>query len=417
MHLAYRLLTTLLTPLALLRLQRGPGERGRWRERLGRFARMDFEPIWMHAASVGEINAAQGLIAALLERGEPVLVSTMTATGAARCRELFGTRVSHRYLALDNPFSTRTWLDRCRPRLGIIVETEIWPELYHQCHRAGVPLVLVSARVSPSAMRRYRRFPRLFGPALDTVALAACQSPDDAQRLGRLGLPGDRVIVTGNLKFDLDLPEDLASRVSGLRKRWGQRPVWVAGSSRPGEEEILIEAHRQVLENQPRALLVLAPRHPQRAAELARVLDRHGMPWCRFDENPDPDTATVLVDRLGVLMDCYGAADAAFVGGSLVARGGHNLIEPAMQGKPVLAGPHLDQQADAAAALSEADGLVIVNSAEALAAVLVEWLSEPEQASRIGAAAKTAVAAGRGSLDATLAALRPWLSRANAKAD
>lgn len=414
MRTLYRLLTFLLTPPALLWLQRAhaaPGERGRWRERLGRVPAGPPGRVWVHAASVGEINAAQGLIRALLERGETVLLSTFTATGAARCRELFGTEVAHHYLPLDNPAAVRKWLGRTQPRLGLILETEIWPELFDRCRRLEIPLILVSARVSASAERRYRRWPGLVGAALAQLSLAIAQSRVDADRLLGLGLPEDRLRIGGNLKFDLPLPADLPARAEALRQRWGARPVWVAGSTRPGEEELLLQAHIAVRHIRPDALLVLAPRHPDRAAGVAESLQASGLAWCRIDDTPATVPAVVLVDRLGLLLPCYAAADAAFVGGSLVALGGHNLIEPALLGKPVLAGPHLDQQADAAAILAAAGGLSVVNDAAGLADRLGGWLSNPDTRRQVGAAALHAVQGGRGSLETTLAALTPWLSR------
>lgn len=413
MRIVYRLLTTALTPLALLRLSRGPfpaSERARWRERLGRIPELSPNRVWIHAASVGEINAAQALIQALLDQGQPLLVSTMTVSGAVRCRELFGEHVEHRYLPLDNPRATRAWLARTRPRIGLVVETEIWPELYGRCQSLDIPLVLVSARISAAAMARYQRFAGLFAAALKALALALCQSDEDARRLGRLGLPEARIRVTGNLKFDLDLPADLAERADALRAAWGERPIWTAGSTRPGEEPILLAAHRALLEQHPASLLVLAPRHPQRAGEIGRLLDRQGMRWCAFADRPEAGTQVILVDRLGVLLACYAAAEAAFVGGSLVQLGGHNLLEPAALGKPVLAGPHLQQQTEAAAALSLAGGLIQVNAVDQLAATLNRLFSDRVAAQQIGEAARNALAAGRGSLAAVLEALRPWLA-------
>lgn len=413
MGILYRLLTSALTPLALLRLQRGAAsasERARWRERLGRIPGLTARRIWIHAASVGEVNAAQALVRALLDQGESLLVSTMTATGAARCRDLFGQRVEHRYLPLDNPLAVRAWLGRAQPRIGIIVETEIWPELFGRCRRLGIPLMLINARISAPAMARYRRFAALFGKALGAVELALCQSEADAERLRQLGLPRERIRLAGNLKFDFDRPADLDGRIDALNARWGQRPRWTAGSTRPGEEAVLVSAHRALMQARSGALLVLAPRHPERTAEIGRLLDREGLAWCRFDETPGPATQVVLVDRLGVLLACYGAACAGFVGGSLVPLGGHNLLEPAALGKPVLAGRHLEQQAEAAAALSASGGLIQVDGAAELATQLERLFGDPSFAERTGRSARQAVASGRGALATTLEALQPWLA-------
>ena len=417
MFAIYRLLTLLLTPLALLWLQRGPvepvasAERGRWRERLGRVPTATPGRLWLHAASVGEVNAAAGLVRALLSRGETILVSTVTRSGATRCAELFGAAVEHRYLPLDNPLAVGAWLDRVQPRLGLIVETEIWPELYARCKSRNIPLLLVNARISAVAQRRYQRFRPLVARALSAVAQAVCQTETDAERLVGLGLPGTRVKLGGNLKFDFEPPAGLDERARALRQAWGRRPAWVAGSTRPGEEAILIEAHRRLRRNQPDALLVLAPRHLERLDAVTRLLDGAGLMWCRLGEPMDATTAVVLIDRLGVLLEHYAAADAAFVGGSLVPMGGHNLLEPAALAKPVLAGPHLEQQADAARALGSGDGLLVVRDGDELAAALAGLLGDQSLAQRRGSDAQAAVQSGRGSLRLTLAALEPWLQR------
>jgi 3-deoxy-D-manno-octulosonic-acid transferase len=407
MRLLYRLLTTLLTPLALLRLQRGETQAGKWRERLGRVRTSYRESIWIHAASVGEINAAQGLIEHLLGRHESVLVSTMTVTGAERCRALFGERIQHVYLALDNPISVRRWLDRLQPRVGLIMETEIWPELFRRCKRLQIPLILVSARLNPSAMKRYQRFVGLYSEALAGVALACCQTDTDADRLKLLGLADNRVTVTGNLKFDIQAPDP--AHLADERPHWAERPVWTAGSTRPGEEEQLIRAHQQLIDEVPEALMILAPRHPERADDIGRLLDRHELPWCRFGEPPGTDIKIVLVDQLGILTRCYALAQAAFVGGSLVNLGGHNLLEPAALGLPVLAGPYLDQQAESAARLEATGGLIITAGPDEIAKALTTLLSDPGEAMRIGAAARGAVESGRGALSRTLASMEPFL--------
>ncbi len=408
----YRLLTLLLTPLALLWLQRGTtraGEQGRWRERLGRVPEGGAGRIWLHAASVGEINAATGLIRALLARGEAILVSTMTATGAARCRELFGGQVEHRYLPLDSPLAVRAWLKQIKPRIGLIVETEIWPELYARCKSRNIPLLLINARISPAAQHRYQRFRPLVADALAAVTQAVCQTSADAERLVRLGLPEARARISGNLKFDFQPPPGLDEQARALRRAWGPRPVWIAGSTRSGEESVLIEAHCRLRHSQPHALLVLAPRHLQRLEAVSRLLSASELTWTRIGEPVQPATAVVLIDRLGVLLEHYAAADAAFVGGSLVPIGGHNLIEPAALGKPVLAGPHLEQQADTARILAGGDGLLVVRDAEELAGALSDLLGDQSLRQRRGAAALAAVESGRGSLQRTLTALEPWL--------
>src|SRR5690554_998231 len=343
----YRLLVVLVTPLALIYFRwkiAGPRElRAHWRERLGRIPDISQPVLWLHAASVGEVNAVSALIKALLERypDHRLAVSTITLTGRAELLRRFGDSVSCVFAPLDTPFAVRRWLDRLQPRLAMVAETEIWPELYHGCHKRSIPIVLVNARLTPKAMRRYQRFRSLFRDALTAVRLAICQSQADAGRFGQLGLEPERIAVSGNLKFDLAVPGNLGESVRALRTQWGNRPAWVAGSTRPGEEEIVLAAHRRLLEQRTEALLVLAPRHPERSAAVARLITRAGLGWQAIGEPVTTASSVVLVDRIGVLNACYAAASTAFVGGSLVDIGGHNLLEPAALGKAVIAGPEL----------------------------------------------------------------------------
>lgn len=414
----YRILAWLLAPLVLHRIHRSEQAalQARRPERRGFVAPVAPGAVWVHAASVGEINAAQGLIEALLQRadGAPILLSTFTLTGAERARELFADRLIHCLAPLDTRASVRRWLDRHRPAIALIAETEIWPELYHQADQRGLPIILVNARLTERSLKRSRRFGRLFSRALESVHLALCQSDMDAQRLHQLGLPAGRSQITGNLKFDTTLPADIGPRARALRQQWGERPCWVAGSTRPGEEEVILAAQQELRDACPNALLILAPRHPERAAEIARLIEDAGLKWQYLGEEIRPETCVVLVDRIGVLLPCYAAAAVAFVGGSLVNIGGHNLLEPAAIGKAVLAGPHLHQQAEAATALGQADAMITVADATELAAAIDALWRNPERALALGRKAMTAVESGRGSLRRTLKLLESHLPAARA---
>ncbi|MFW5926629.1 MAG: 3-deoxy-D-manno-octulosonic acid transferase [Wenzhouxiangella sp.] len=413
MFAVYRLMAALAAPLALAWLRwrvAGPAPlRRKWRERLGTLPDVEPGAIWIHAASVGEVNAAQPLIGALAERRENhrLIISTFTITGRERAAELFGETHDIVFAPVDTFITVKRWLRRVRPALAIMVETELWPELFHQCDRAGIPMVLVNARLAPDAMRHYRRFRRLFARTLAYVDLAICQSRDDARRFGELGLDEERIEVAGNLKFDMTVPDDIGRRSRKLRELWGERPVWVAGSTREGEERIVLDAHHRMLDSRPEALLVLAPRHPERSDAIGALIERRGLKYQGIDESVDSDTAVVLVDRLGWLTTCYAAAPAAFVGGSLVDIGGHNLLEPAGFGKVVLAGPHLHQQAEMARTLDQAGALVKVRDAAELAAAVREVWANPESALERGRRAMGVVEAGRGSVRRSLA----WIMR------
>ncbi len=424
----YRLLILLVAPLALIWLRwkiPGPADlRARWAERLGRVPESGQRPVlWLHAASVGEVNAIAALVDALLERypDHRLVISTITVTGRAEAMRRFGDGRDKRHVArvetvfapLDTPLAVGRWLRRVRPRLAMVAETEIWPELYRGCRKRGIPLVLVNARLTESAMQRYRRFRSLFAGALAAVDLAVCQSEQDAGRFRELGLDDDRVAVAGNLKFDRAIPDGLGETVRRMRGQWGDRPTWVAGSTRPGEEAIVLDAHRRLRERERDALLVLAPRHPERSDEIRAMIEQAGLAHQPVEEVVDADTAVVLVDRIGVLVSCYAAASAAFVGGSLVDIGGHNLLEPAAFGKAVITGPHLHQQADSADALRAKGALVEVRDARALAAAVQSIWDDPQRALGYGRAALEVVENGRGSVRRSLKLIDPLISRRN----
>jgi len=421
----YRLLIVLVAPAALLWLRwriPGPaGLRARWKERLGQVPEAGTRPVlWLHAASVGEVNAIAALVTALLKRypDHQLVISTITVTGRAEVLRRFGdccdNRVETVFAPLDTPIAVKRWLARVRPRLAMVAETEIWPELYRGCGKYDIPLVLINARLAPSAMRRYRRFRSLFAGALSTVELAICQSQDDLQRFRELGLDDEQLAMAGNLKFDRAIPDDLGETVRRLRAQWGQRPVWVAGSTRPGEEAIVLEAHRQLQNKHPDALLILAPRHPERSDEIRALIADYELLQQPIGQEIEPDTAIVLVDRIGVLLSCYAAAPAAFVGGSLIDIGGHNLLEPAAFGKAVIAGPHLHQQADSATALRNNGALIEVEDADQLASAVRSIWEDPQRALDYGRAALEVVENGRGSVRRTLKHLEPLITRSAA---
>ncbi len=411
----YRLLAFLLSPLALWRLHRPAAGRdkmrGRWRERLGRVAPAGVDPLWIHASSVGEVNAVESLVSALLRSmpGQPILITTFTVSGALRVDTLFGSQVAHRFAPIDSRANVRRWLAAIEPAIAIVAETEIWPELFTQAAARQLPLILVNARLSKRGVKRALRFRRLFTRPMAAISLAICQSEADAERFRLLGLAEDHIAIAGNLKFDTRLPADIGNQSRQLRQQWGHRRAWVAGSTRPGEEAIMLDAHRLLLEKHPEALLVLAPRHPERAKEVRELVKQAGLGCQVLGESVVPDTAVVLVDRIGHLLACYGAASTAFVGGSLVDIGGHNLLEPAVFGKAVICGPHLHQQAEMATALEKAGALLTVSDADSMAAEVNRLWLEPELALKLGRAALGVVDDGRGAVRRTLKLLEPFV--------
>jgi 3-deoxy-D-manno-octulosonic-acid transferase len=417
MRYFYTLLAYLVAPVFLMVLWvRGLRDHRYWRnsgERFGRGPSPDQPSIWVHAVSFGEVQAAAVLVRCLHDRypGVPLVVTTLTASGDERARTLLGERAIVRYMPLDLPGSVHRFFDQVKPRIAVIFETELWPNLYYECGRRRVPLVLASARLSPRAMGRYRNFLTLFRQVLSHGVIAA-QGEDDAARFRSLGAHPDRTHVTGNLKFDFALPADVSTKGQELRALYAEgRPVWVAGSTHGGEEDLVLEAHRAVRRVHPKALLVLVPRHPLRFTEVGTWLEKQNVRFIRRS-NPSartPDIEVVLVDTLGELLDFYAMGDVAFVGGSLVTVGGHNLLEPAALGLPVLTGPHNFNSADIARVLVDGGAAQIVKDSTELGARVAELLSNPAERARIGALARASVEGNRGALEKLLGLIDPLL--------
>lgn len=407
----YSVLVTLLAPLVLLaeRRRSGPAP-GRSAERWGKIRVRAEHSLWVHAVSLGEVQAAAPLVHALLARfpGRPMIVSTTTATGAQRVVDLFGERVRHAYLPLDVPRAVRRFLDAIRPDIAIVLETELWPNLYAECARRGVPLLLASARLSERSVRRYRILDRVFGGLLRrtlAVARIAAQSPTDRERFLAIGAPHDAVEVAGNLKFDVSIPDSVKAAGAELRQALGRtRPIWVAGSTHPGEESILLDAHAALRERHPDALLVLAPRHPQRFDAVAADLDARGVQYVRRSREQSPASAAVmLVDTVGELQRFYAAGDIAFVGGTLIELGGHNLLEPAALGLPVLCGPHTFNSPDIARQLAQAGALQVASDAQVLSRILERLIAEPAQRQQMGRCGREVIESNRGACDRLVA--------------
>jgi 3-deoxy-D-manno-octulosonic-acid transferase len=382
-----------------------------WRERFGFGRRRIGDGIWLHAVSVGEVQAAAVLIEALRERlpGVEITLSCATPTARARGRALLP-GVDVRYAPYDLPITVRRCLAALRPRMLIVLETELWPNLLHEAQAAGLPILIASARVSARSAGIYRRLPGLLRPALSGAVWVAAQTEADALRFAALGVPAARLAVVGNIKFDRQLSVGLTERGALLRARYAAgRPVWVAGSTHAGEEQIVLQAHRQLFQRTPTALLILAPRHPQRFDAAAASVAAQGFSYIRRSigpaggEHADGDYQVLLLDTLGELAEFYAAGDVAFVGGSLVAVGGHNLLEPAALGMPVLSGPEQFNSPELARALSDAGALTIVHDAAGLASALERLLADPEARATQGAAGRAAIAANRGALERVLA--------------
>lgn len=420
----YIFLSYLLIPVILLYLLwksfANPDYRRRIPERLGFFPLPRAQDvIWVHAASVGEVQAAAALIRALLERypRQTLLVTTITPTGSERVRALFGEQVLHCYAPFDLHWPVRRFFARFSPQVAIILETELWPNLYHEAGRRNVPLVLASGRLSEQSVRGYQRFPSLFRAALSQDVRIAAQSDADAGRFVEIGASPDRVQVTGNIKFDFSLPPGVEELGIQLRELYApDRPAWVAASTHAGEEEICIAAQQMILKAVPDSVLILVPRHPERFDGVAALLDREGLSYVRRSSGAAAtgETAIVLGDTMGELMAFYAAVDVAFVGGSLVDIGGHNLLEPAALRMPVLSGPHTQNAPEIARLMHAGDALETVNDATMLAHGVLQLFARPDECSRRGKNAAALIEQNRGALEKVLAILDPLIGAGDA---
>lgn len=401
----YTLLWWLAAPWLPLRLwwrgRREPGYRVAIGERFGRYGdkaqALRSDVLWVHAVSLGETRAAAPLIERIARAhpGAGIVLTSMTASGREAGRTLYGDRVLQAWLPYDLPFAVEAFLDRFRPRAGLLFETELWPNLIHACAARGIPVHLVNARMSERSAAGYARVSALTRPMLGAIAGVAAQTRADAERLEKLGARD--VVVTGNLKFDLDVPDTMLARGAALRERLGRaRPVWLAASTREGEEALVLDA--LVRASASNALLLLVPRHPQRFDEVEALVRSRGLACVRRTAvNPvTPDTRVVLGDTMGEMLAYCAAADVAFVGGSLLPLGGQNLIEPIAVGVPTLVGPHTFNFAEMTERAIEAGAARRVDDADALVREVRALMGDPPACARMREAGLAFVAAHRG---------------------
>ncbi|MGN8199935.1 3-deoxy-D-manno-octulosonic acid transferase [Salinisphaera sp. RV14] len=419
----YSGLTRLVLPVAFgyfaWRGRREPAYRDHWRERLGFLDPVDGPALWVHAASVGEVILVTPLIEALIEcyPDHRMVLTTFTPTGRAEAARRLGGRVALCYLPLDTPGATRRFLRRIGPAAGILAETELWPNLVSAAGRAGVPLVLVNASLSARSARRYRRWPvsRAATFMLTRFARIAAADRVHAERFIAAGAPARVVEVTGNLKYDRRQRPHAEAEARELRQTWqaASRPVWLAASTHDSEEAQLLETFALLRARHPKALAVMAPRHPQRFEAVAGLLARAGWQYARRSRRDPVDDRTdiVLVDTIGELEMLYALADVAFVGGSLAPGvGGHNVIEPAAVGCVFTTGPHVAEWRDAMAPMIEAGGAAIARDFCDVADITAGWLEDPDtrQAARQRLAATVAI--HRGALGRTVQLLKEVIS-------
>ena len=413
----YSLLFHFCLPLIGLRLAwrawRAPAYARRIGERFALLPPLRPGGIWVHAVSVGESIAAAPLVRELLARYPdlPITLTCMTPTGSERIRALFpeaqfAGRVQHCYLPYDLPWAAARFLKQARPKLAVIMETELWPNYIHQCALRGIPVALANGRLSARSARGYGRFAKLTAPMLAELNLLAVQTQVEAERFIALGARPEAVEVTGSIKFDQQVDAEVSGRASALREQWQarQRPVWIAASTREGEDALVIQAHRRLLASQPDALLILVPRHLERFDTAATQLREAGLTFVRRSsgEAVGPDVQVLLGDSMGELMFLYALADITFVGGSLVETGGHNPLEPAALGLPVIMGPHRFNFLEITAQLLEHGALSEVADADALGDQVAMLLSNPARAAEMRDAGLAVLKANQGALERLL---------------
>ncbi|MFD2231723.1 lipid IV(A) 3-deoxy-D-manno-octulosonic acid transferase [Alkalimarinus sediminis] len=408
----YSLIFYLITPFILLRLLyrawKAPAYAARWLERFAFFpSRPLNKPIWVHAVSVGETIAAAPLIKSLQQRypDRDIVVTTMTPTGSERVRALFGDSVFHVYAPYDLPGSVKRFLRKVKPETLIIMETELWPNIVHYTARSGIPVILANARLSERSARGYQRVRFIAQPMLQALSRIVAQNAADAERFKLAGADDASVVVSGSIKFDFSIDPSLEGKSQKLREQWGvTRPVWIAASTHQGEDQPALDVHKKLLKQWPNALLIIVPRHPERFKSVYQLCSSAGYKTAKRSANDllDETVQVLLADTMGELMLFYGAADVAFVGGSLIESGGHNPLEPAALKMPVIMGPHVFNFEAICHELSAAGGLKFVGSAELLAERVGEFFEDEVYREDVGLAASSVVEANRGALERLL---------------
>lgn len=419
MQFFYSFLIALSTPFVLLYFAlRGLRDRaylGRWNERFG-FIPVHGQQggILVHAASVGEFNAASPLIKALLKTHPdiPLTVTTLTPTGSDRVRRELGDKVAHSYIPIDLPGAVRRFLSRLQPRLIIVMETEIWPNLYLHSRRLNIPLLMANARLSKRSVKRFQHLPGFARDVLQTVTWIGAQSTADAERLMGCGANHQSVDKTGNLKFDLSVPASLRERAEALRLRWGRdRPVLVAGSTHEADEGVVIPAFVEMLKTLPDALLILVPRYPERFVRATHLAKTAGLNTELHSQGEacSAQAQCFVIDSIGELMVYYACADLAFVGGSMGEQGGHNALEPAALGKPVLLGPNMDNAREIASQLLHCNAARRVTNPQDFRQTAEQVLNDGVLRDSMGNAGRDLVEKNKGALDLTLKAIKNLL--------
>lgn len=417
----YTLIFYLILPFILLRLlwraKKNPAYAQRLSERFGFLpSAVTQGGIWIHAVSVGESLAAVPLIKKLRSKYPElaIIVTTTTPTGGDRIQAALKGEVTHFYIPYDLPDALHRFLNAVQPQLAIIMETELWPNLFHLCNQRNIPLFIANARLSAKSANGYKRIAPITRELLQNITVLAVQTQIEADRFISLGLDPSRIQITGSIKFDLEIPADLITRAAHLREQWGKdRLIWIAASTHEGEEEQILQAYSHISKRIPHVLLVLVPRHPERFARVTALCERSGYSVVlrSQDKECSPSTQIFIGDSMGELLLFYAASDVAFVGGSLVATGGHNPLEPAALNLPIVMGPHVFNFATICNQLQEMQALCIVQNAKQLEEEVLSLLQDENQRQQKGQRGREFVAQNRGALEKHLVLIESLLKR------
>lgn len=408
-RIIYSLFFYLMLPFIVIRLlyksRRSHGYRKRWRERFGLFtAPKKTGGIWVHAVSVGETIAAVPMIKAL-QQAYPeklIIVTSMTPTGSERVRALFHDTVFHVYIPYDFPGAVKRFLRKVQPSLFILMETELWPNCLHYCQQQQVPVLLANARLSERSFVGYQRIKKMAATMLSEITLIAAQAQPDAERFIKLGAKPERVMVTGSMKFDIDIDAQIQELAQTLRHSLGNdRSIWIAASTHENEDEQILKAFQKIRQRVPDSLLILVPRHPERFTRVAELCQKEGYQVARRSQQQPCSAATdiYLGDTMGELLIFYGASDIAFIGGSLIPIGGHNMLEPAALGVPSIIGPHYFNFTTIVKLLQQSSGLVCVADADSLAEAVIEFFKDSAKRQQAGNNARIVVESHRGAVN------------------
>ncbi|QRG82654.1 lipid IV(A) 3-deoxy-D-manno-octulosonic acid transferase [Vibrio diabolicus] len=413
-RIIYTLLLALASPLLLFGLYKSkpnkPKFGSRWKEHFGITPKLksNDKPIWIHAVSVGESIAATPLIKALKEQNpeQSILVTTTTSTGAEQIAKL-GDLIEHRYMPIDFGFAIKGFLKAVQPKQMLIIETELWPNTLHNVHKAGIPITVVNARLSEKSCQNYAKIQRLFNQLHPCLTQVLCQTDSDAERFERLGVEKKKLSVTGSIKFDIQISEQVKQQGQQLRAQLGNnRPIWIAASTHKGEDEQVLDAHRQVLKSHPNALLILVPRHPERFDDVFTLCQQQGFNTVRRTSTHAVETNTqvYLGDTMGEMLTLMGAADICFMGGSLIGEkvGGHNVLEPAALGVPIINGPSFFNFQEIVDSFVKECGLIIVKDRATLAKTIIQLIEIPEKRIAYHTAASKIVNMNQGAIKNTI---------------